>query len=168
MTRLLLVVAIGIASVAGCGGGDDDGGSGDGASREAFVADANAICRDGEKKIDEVTQEGREELEQASSGEEQRKVVGDLLEQTAEEYRPYLDRLRALEPPEDLAEDWSSFLARITEAFELIPELAQATRENSQEKLSDLTSKFTDIAQDTRPFAQSAGLDDCLPDEEPQ
>jgi hypothetical protein len=164
MTRLLLAVALGLAAMAGCGGDDDDGG--DGPSRQQFVAEANAICRDGEKKVDEVSQEGRKELEQATSAAEQRKAVGDVLERTAEEYRPFLDRLRALEPPADIADDWSSFVERISEAFALIPELAQATRENSEEKLSDLTEKFSDIARDTRPFAQRAGLDDCLPDEQ--
>jgi hypothetical protein len=168
MTRLLLALTIGLAALAGCGGGDDGGSDGDAPTRKDFVADANAICRDGEKKIDEVTQQGRQDLERATSSVEQRKVVGDVLEQTAEEYRPFLDRLRDLKPPDDLAEAWSSFLDDITEAFDLIPELADATRENDEEKLSELTTKFSDIARDTRPFAERAGLDDCLPDESTQ
>ena len=166
MTRLLLVMTIGLAALAGCGGGEDGGSDGgEGPSRDEFVADANAICREGEQKIDEVSQDGQQEIQQAKSGEQQRRAVGDLLELTAEEYRPYLDRLRDLRPPDDLAEDWSSFLDRITEAFDLIPELADATRENDEQKLSELTTKFSDIAEDTRPFAERAGLDDCLPDE---
>lgn len=165
MTRLLIAMTIGLAVLAGCGGDDDDGGSGDGPSREAFVADANAICRDGEKKIDEVTSERQQELTQASSETEQRKVVGDLLEMTADAYRPYLDRLRDLEPPDDLAEDWSTFIDGVSEAFDLIPELADATRQNDEERLQKLTDQFSDIAGDTRPFAERAGLDDCLPDE---
>jgi hypothetical protein len=166
MTRLLLALTLGLAALAGCGGGDDGGSDGgDGPSREEFVADANAICRDGEKKVDEVTSGGRQELQQASSDEERRKVVGDLLEETAQAYDPYLDRLRALQPPEEIADEWSSFLDGIDEAFELIPELADATRENDEEQLSELTTRFTQIAKDTRPFAERAGLDDCLPDE---
>ena len=90
--------------------------------------------------------------------------MGDVLEQTAEEYRPNLDRMRDLEAPEDLADEWSSFLEGITEAFDLIPELADATRDNDKDKLSELTRKFSDIAGDTRPFAEQTGLDDCLPD----
>jgi hypothetical protein len=165
MTRLLVMLTIGLVALAGCGGDDDDGGSGGGASREEFVADVNATCRDGEQKIDEETRDGQQQLQQASTPEERRKLVGDLLEQTADAYRPYLDRLRDLEAPDDLAEDWSNFVDRISEAFDLIPELAQATRENDEEQLSELTTKFSDIAEDTRPFAESAGLDDCLPDE---
>ena len=169
MTRLLLVMTIGlVAALAGCGGGDDEGsgdGGGDAAAREQFVADANAICRDGEKKIDEVTSGGRQDLEQAGSDKERRQVIGDVLEETSEAYDPYLERLAELEPPEELAEQWSSFLDGINEAFDLIPELADATRDNDEQKLSELTQRFTEIAGDTRPFAERAGLDDCLPDE---
>jgi hypothetical protein len=167
MTRLLIAMTIGLAALAGCGGGDDDdgGGSGDGPTREEFVADANAICRDGEKKIDEVTADGQQQLSQASSEAEQRKVVGDLLEKTADAYQPYLDRLRDLEAPEDLAEGWSSFLDGVTKAFDLIPDLAEATRENDEQRLKELTNEFSDIARDTRPFAESNKLNDCLPDE---
>jgi hypothetical protein len=169
MTRLLLVLTIGLAALAGCGGDDDSGESdGDSPTRKDFVADANAICREGEQKIREVGGERQQELAQASTDEERRKLVADVLEQTAEEYRPYLDRLRDLEPPEDIAEDWSSFVEDITEAFDLIPELADATRANDEEKLSELTSQFSEIAEDTRPFAERTGLDDCLPDENTQ
>ena len=91
-------------------------------------------------------------------------MVGDLLEETAASYDPYLERLAELEPPEELADEWSSFLDGINEAFDLIPELADATRENDEEQLSELTQRFTEIAGDTRPFAERTGLDDCLPD----
>jgi DNA-binding PadR family transcriptional regulator len=164
MARPLLVLAIALALLAGCGGGDD-GDSGGGPSREQFVADANAVCRDGEKKIQEISEQGRQELEQASSDAQRRDAVGDVLEQTAEEYRPYLDRLKGLEAPEDLADDWSNFVDGITEAFDLIPELADATRENDEQQLSQLARRFSAIAEDTRPFAEDTGLDDCLPDE---
>jgi hypothetical protein len=166
MTRLLLIAAVGVAALTGCGGGDDDSSDGgNGPSRKAFVEDVNATCRDGEEKIAQVTAERQQELQGATSDQARRNAVSDVLEETAEAYRPYLDRLRDLEAPADIAEDWSSFLDGITEAFDLIPELAQATRENDEEQLSKLSSKFTEIAQDTRPFAERTGLDDCLPDE---
>jgi hypothetical protein len=167
MTRLLLVAAVGLAALTGCGG-DDGGDEGGGPSREQFVADANAICRDGEAKVDEITGAGRQELAQASSDDERRRLVGDLLEETADAYRPYLDRLRELEAPAVIADEWESFVDDITQAFDKIPELADATRENNEEQLSELTSEFSEIAADTRPFAERYELNECLPDESTQ
>jgi hypothetical protein len=157
MARVLLTLALAVSALAGCGGDDDGGGSAP--SREQFVADANRICREGE-----TTRDQQAKIKQASSPQEQQKVVADALESATEEYEPYMDRLRALEPPEDLAKGWGSFLDGVQQAFDLIPELADATREGDRQKLSELTTKFSDIAGDTRPFAQQQGLDDCLPE----
>ena len=52
-----------------------------------------------------------------------------------------------------------------SDAFGKIGELADATRENDSAKLQELSQQFTEIAQDTRPFAEQNGLDDCLPDD---
>jgi hypothetical protein len=165
MTRVLLLLAIVLLAVTGCGGGDDDGSDGADPSRQEFVAEANAICREGEQKIAEFTRAGQQELQDAKTDSQRRSAVADVLERTSEEYRPYLDRLRDLEPPADIADEWSEFVDGITEAFDLIPELADATRENDEQELAELGRRFTDIAGETRPFAEQAGLDDCLPDE---
>jgi predicted nuclease with TOPRIM domain len=155
MTRLLLFLAFAAAVIAGCGG-DDSSSTGD------FVADANEICREGEAKIQEVASEQQEKPE---SLEEQRQVVADTLERTAEAYQPYMERLRALDPPSDLEENWTSFLDGVERAFDKIPQLADATRAGNQKQLTALSEEFTQIARDTRPFAEDNGLDDCLPDQ---
>ena len=77
-----------------------------------------------------------------------------------------LDDLRAVEAPEELREDWSRFLDGIQEAFDKFPELADATRDGDREKLEELTSDFTRIASDTRPFAERNDLQDCLPEQQ--
>jgi hypothetical protein len=154
--RRLALLALTLALLAGCGGGDDDG-----PSKERFVADANRICREGEARIAEVAREQQSRLGGAAGD---RRVIADVLETTTKEYEPYFERLRALEAPSELQDGWAKFLDGVGEAFGLIPELADATRERDREALADLTSKFSDIADDTRPFAQQNGLDDCLPD----
>ena len=53
MTRRLLILALALPVLAGCGGGD-------GSAPDDFVADANRICREGESKIQEVTREEQE------------------------------------------------------------------------------------------------------------
>jgi hypothetical protein len=160
MTRSFLLLLV-CALLAGCGGGDDDGGPDGGSSKEAFVAKANEICAEGEKKIAEVADVDNQ---QPGSEAEVRKTVAEALEKTTEEYQPYLDRLRDLEPPEELADSWDRFMDRIEEAFDKIPQLADATRDNDSAKLQELAQDFSRIADETRPFAEENDLDDCLPD----
>jgi chromosome segregation ATPase len=166
MTRLLLSLAVGLAALAGCGGDDGDSGGDDAPTREEWVADANAICREGEQKIDEVSSDAQERIQGAHSPEERQRAVADVLKETADEYRPYLDRLAELEAPADIQDEWERFVADVREAFDLIPELADATSDGDREKLEELTSRFSRIATDTRPFAERAGLEDCLPEQE--
>jgi hypothetical protein len=158
MTRPLLLVALALALLAGCGGDDSS-------STAEFVADANKICREGEAKIDEVSNAEARAAGEADSLEEQRQTVATVLERTTEAYEPYMERLRALEPPADLAESWKSFLDGVERAFDKIPELADATRAGDQKRLTALSEEFTQIARETRPFAEENGLDDCLPDQ---
>jgi hypothetical protein len=174
MARWLLTLGLAVALLGGCGGGDDksDGGDGGGGGGEALTQDelvsqANKICREGSAKINQEAQDVQEKVQQADSAEEQQKVVADVLEDTAKEYDPYLDQLHDLKPPADIAPQWDKFMAGIDKAFDLIPELADATREGDRSKLQDLTTEFTQIAGDTRPFATKYKLNDCLPENGP-
>jgi uncharacterized protein YpuA (DUF1002 family) len=167
MARWLLTAAFALALIAGCGGGGDDkggGGSGDRLSQDELVSQANKICREGATKINAKAQDIQQKIQEAKSAEEQQKAVADVLEETAKEYDPYLQQLHDLKPPADLSDDWNKFLAGVDKAFDLIPDLADATRSGDRAKLQDLTTQFTQIAGDTRPFAQKYRLSDCLPD----
>ena len=166
MKRTFLAVALGLALLAGCGGDDEGGGGGgDALSQQEFVSEANKICREGEEKINAKAQEVQQKIQDAGeNAEQQQKAVADVLEETAKEYDPYLERLKDLNPPQNLQADWDRFLDGINEAFDLIPDLAGATRDGDRDKLSELTTKFSQIAGDTRPFAQKYQLDDCLPE----
>jgi hypothetical protein len=164
----LLLLALGAALLAGCGGGGAGGGGGGGTlSQQEFVSQANQICKEGAEKINSKTQEVQGKIQQAKTASEQQKAVADVLEETAKEYDPYLARLGDLKPPQDIAGDWQKFLAGVNSAFDLIPDLADATRKGDRSKLSELTTRFSQIAGDTRPFAQKYRLDQCLPENSP-
>jgi hypothetical protein len=166
MARWLLTVVCALALLAGCGGGDNNSGGGGGGelSQDELVSKANEICREGATKINAKAQDIQKKIQEAKSAEEQQKAVADVLEETAKEYDPYLQQLHDLKPPADLSDDWTKFLAGVDKAFDLIPDLADATRSGDRAKLQDLTTQFTQIAGDTRPFAQKYALNDCLPD----
>jgi len=163
MARWLLTVACALALIAGCGGDDNSGGGGE-LSQDELVSQANKICREGATKINAKAQDIQQKIQDAKSAEEQQKAVADVLEETAKEYDPYLQQLHDLQPPADLSADWDKFLAGVDKTFGLIPDLADATRSGDKAKLQDLTTQFTQIAGDTRPFAQRYKLNDCLPD----
>ena len=168
MTRALLTLTFALALLAGCGGGDDggdSGGGGDALSKDEFVSEANKICREGEQKVSAATKDSQAKIAQAKSGKDQQKAIADALESTAKEYDPYLERLKNLDPPQELSADWDKFVDGVSDAFDLIPDLADATRDGDREKLQELTAKFTKIGDDTRPFAQTNKLGDCLPDD---
>jgi hypothetical protein len=152
----------------GCGGDDDGGGGGGGGeemSQSEFVSEANKICREGSEKLEGQTEEIQKKIQEAGAdAEAQQKAVADALEESAEAYDPYLARLGDLNPPENMQADWDKFIDGINKAFDLIPELADATRDGDREKLQSLTTDFTQIAEDTQPFASKYKLSDCLPD----
>lgn len=166
MARALLTLTFALALLAGCGGDDDSGGGGggDALTQEELVSQANKICREGSEKIQSKTSEVQDKIQNAKSPEDQQKAVADVLEELANEYDPYLARLHDLNPPENLSGEWDKFLNGIDDAFDKIPELADATRDGDRDKLQSLTTDFQKIAEDTRPFATKYKLDDCLPD----
>jgi len=167
MARAFLTLVLAAALLAGCGGGGDKGGGGGTLSRDEFVSQANQICREGAEKINSKTQEVQGKIQQAKTPKEQQKAVADVLEETAKEYDPYLARLGDLKPPADIDAEWQKFLDGVNNAFGLIPDLADATRKGDRGKLTELTTKFSQIAGDTRPFAQKYQLDQCLPENSP-
>ena len=161
--------------LAGCGGDDDGGGGGGGGgggeelSQEEFVSEANKICREGAEKVNAKTQEIQQKIQDAGADAEDAAEGG---RRRARGHREGVRPLPAtssgdLNPPESIQADWDKFLDGINNAFDLIPELADATRDGDRDKLPDLTTKFSQIAGDTRPFAQKYKLDDCLPENSP-
>jgi hypothetical protein len=100
------IIALGAAAViAGCGGGSDDDSSSAAEYREA----ADAICADSERQTDAVESPSDDPTEVAAFLRE-----GLTIERAA------LDRLRALDPPEELRADHEQAVALIDERLGVI------------------------------------------------
>jgi hypothetical protein len=130
-----LVVAMGVA---GCGG--DPSGPLDAGQ---FRKQADAICKDGNAAIDELAKdfaEGgptRAQLEAAAP-----KVPG-LMDRE-------LDRLEALEPPADLADDVAAMLAEFRSVVQSMREQGTAFFDRTDEPFAAAYRKAKDL-----------GLDEC-------
>ena len=86
----------------------------------------------------------------------------DVIERSIPVQEDLLGRLREVEVPGDVREDYTAFLDRIESSLPLFDDLAEAVRRNREDP--ELTTEFAQIAADTRPFANEHGLTECLPD----
>ena len=102
---LLLAAALGVAlTAAGCGG-DDDGEETTRAplTREEFISEADAICAEGDREIEEAG----EELGDAPSEEELEQFTTEVVVPNVQDQ---IDQLRELPPPEGDEEDVAAIL----------------------------------------------------------
>jgi peptide subunit release factor 1 (eRF1) len=114
-TRFLFAAGLAIGLIAaGCG--DDDDGDGDGGgeplTKQEFVAQANQICAEGDKKID---QQGKEIFGQGKpSTAQQEQFATEVL---APEVQSQVDQIRELTPPEADEETINKILDKAEEGI---------------------------------------------------
>ena len=96
--RAAVVAILGLVA-AGCG--DDDG-----QPQTAFVDEANAICRAGTERIDELFRSTFRSPEDVEDPEKQEAVKAAIAEDIARQ----IDELRDIEPPEDVEDDFERVL----------------------------------------------------------
>ena len=123
--------------------------SGGGLSKEEFIEQADAFC----KEADEKTQE----LEQPTSP----AALDDFVEQARAISIELLDDLRGLEPPEDDEETIDRMLTRIEEAVDLLPEIQEAARQQDSEEIARLGQELQSTASEANEIAQEYGLEQC-------
>jgi hypothetical protein len=161
LTRIAKVLTLALASLAlvavGCGGGDDStttdtgtsgatGASGAPLTKEAFIAQADAICKESGDAIDKQANQffsGQEpsdaEIEQFAN----EVVIPGLHEQ--------VDAIRALTPPEGDEDQIDAMLNAVNEATD------RAEADPSLLRASDSESPFAEANQ----LAQDYGLKEC-------
>jgi hypothetical protein len=149
MTAPRLCIALGVTTatfVAGCGGDDR-------LTREEFVSEAEAICEEFDQRVEDVP-----DAESA-----------DDVERYVDELRPVIEdglgELRALQPPEELEEQWNELMDKNDEALEVLDDLSQAAASADEARLQEISEEASRQDAETDRMARAIGLENCGSDE---
>ena len=160
--RLLLLLAVCCCLALGSCGDDDEpagGGSGTdgGGGTGDWVAEVNRICRQNQEDTQRIAAEVQEDVGTGA------KATAEIIDRSTESSGELLGDLRDVETPEDVSDEYSSFLDQIENGIDLYPQLADSIREGKEDP--ELAKQFEAIAGETRPFARKHGLSDCVPEQ---
>lgn len=150
----LFALALIALALAGCGDSNNTTGGGDAAKPEPLtktelVAQADKICQDMQKKIDEIASpETIEDLEAAIS--QQMEISG-----------PAIEDLKALTPPEDLASDYESWLAKLEQMQEGTGRVRDAAAAGSQEEVQSIVQEVDSTNKEADKIGKAIGFKYC-------
>ena len=147
MRRTLLLLSLaGLAALAlaGCGGGGDTAGGT--LTKAEFVAQANAICKDYDARIDALGEPGS---------------IEDLVG-LAEKAKPIAEdgvaKLRGLKAPEDLQASYDEYLATGDVNIELVVQLGEAAKSGDVAAIEKIGTEGEDNADKAQGIAAELGL----------
>jgi hypothetical protein len=154
-----IAVAGAVALAAGCGGGGSSSSTTAGASSaDAFRAQADAVCRDGNTQLNALT---------APSGSSSAAEVTSYLRSGLRISGDELDRLRSLTPPADLKDDYDSALdllsRRDAELKSAADKIAGGADANTVIGAAD--ARITSLNDQAKAKATALGLTVCGADE---
>jgi hypothetical protein len=151
-----LLAALGALAVAGCGGDDDtssttgtsgtSGVTGTALTQEEWAKQADAICATADKEVDAA---GEEIFGGQQPSQDQ--IDGFVTDTLVPSIQGQLDAIRALTPPEDIADDVTSFLDDANAALDEIRDDPSLVSANGDE------GPFTEVNQQ----AKDLGLAEC-------
>lgn len=143
-------LALAAAGVTGCGGDEDEG-----LSKEDFLAKAEAICADANRKEEGVVREG--------PGWHSGPKFSDpeLMTRFTAAGRDALRQLRALEPPEEERKAFGEVLANIDEALGAIEKEIAAVRARQKGTTAANVRTYDTAYGDLGAAAGRAGLSEC-------
>ena len=161
MRALLVLVLTVPAFAAACGGGD--GGGGERLSSAELVEQANRICADYDQRVENIQAKYAGRI----TGFEDEKSL-DALEEFAAESRSEvaegLEKLRELEPPEDVEERYDEWLATGDETLERIEELEEAAAGGDSGEVAKVIQQAGESERESDRLAAELGLTECAND----
>ena len=136
-------------AAAGCGGGDDNSDSGGTLSKKDYIAQADKICQESNDKILDV--------KAPTSAAE----VVSYVQKALPEIDAALDKLKALEPADDIKPAAQELIANLGLQREVIQKVGDAAKKRDVPALTKVTTEGTKIAQTTETKAKAAGFKTC-------
>jgi hypothetical protein len=133
-------------ALAGCGGGD---GGGDRLSRDEFVAQADAICKDYEARLDELG---------APQTQEELAEFADKSVPIAQEGQ---EKLAELNPPEDLQDEYDDWLEQGDKAVDIVQRLERAAADGDQQEIQEIAQEAEAADQRSQELAATLGFSEC-------
>lgn len=149
-SHLLLLSGLAALALAGCGGGGDQ--SGRTLTKAELVAQANAICKDYDARIDALGDPGSIE-----------DLVG-LSEKAKPIAEDGVARLRALKAPEDLQASYDEYLATGDANIELLVQLGEAAKSGDVAAIEKIGTEGENNADKAHGIAAELGLTECAKD----
>lgn len=148
---LALVVVVALAAlVAGCGGGDDK--KGYALSKSEYVAALNGICKEVNARVDEIGK-GVTDLKQGL------KDKGDEL---LAEYDGAIDRVEALNPPDELKDAHDRFVDTINKLRGLTDDAVKAAKDDDDETFTSKTNELDEVdAESDKIATDELGATEC-------
>jgi hypothetical protein len=140
--KTALLAATAALAIAGCGGDDDDGGSGEPLSAEDYATEIeDVLVTFGEASVALGT-----ELSSAESAEQLRSGVDELQELT----QTAVDDLNAITPPEEAAEGHETLTGALEGYLSDIEDLAEAVESDDPEAAQEAALQFQEAAVDVQ------------------
>jgi hypothetical protein len=141
-----LTGAMGLAA-AGCGGGGDQ------LTREELVEEADATCAEFDRRVEDVREpESLEDIE------------GYL-----QEIRPIVeegtDELAALEPPEELADEYDEWIEATRSGVDRFDEVEEAAASGDEQRIQEVLQSLGEGGEEADRLAQELGFQECGSDE---
>lgn len=149
-SHLLLLSGLAALALAGCGGGGDSAGGK--LTKAEFVAQANAICKDYDARIDALGDPGSIE-----------DLVG-LAGKATPIAEDSVAKLRALKAPEDLQAGYDEYLASGDVNVALLTQLGEAAKSGDFAAIEKIGTEGEDNADKAHGIAAELGLTDCAKD----
>jgi hypothetical protein len=146
--RPALLVALPVL-IAACGGGG--GGESDASARDEFVRKGEAICLDAQLAIEQIPQPVTN------------RDFGAWAGKYAEIARKQVDRLRGLDPPNELSSEMDAFVDTLDRSVDAIGQGGAAARRGQETRASAFLAKSRALAAEAQDEARAVGLEVCVP-----